>query len=292
MRTFRIASRTIITMASQLVHLPEIERLSPACIRILGGNPSKFALQGTNTYLLGIGPNRLLIDTGEGKPSWIAAVKRTLEEEKATIQSALITHWHHDHTGGISQLLEHSPQTVLYKSSPGEGQSNISEGQVFGVEGVTLIASHTPGHTTDHMSFIFQEEDALFTGDNVLGQGTAVFEDLGTYLRSLAKMEKLVSGRGYPGHGPVLPKASATIAEYISHRHQREQQVLQTLGSSQESDLWTPMELVKVIYRDVPESLHVPAASGVVQILRKLRDEEKVVLEDGDYWRLKDRSSL
>ncbi|KAI1136341.1 Metallo-hydrolase/oxidoreductase [Hypoxylon sp. FL0543] len=290
MKAFRVASST--TMATQLVHLPEIERLSPACIRILGGNPSKFTLQGTNTYLVGTGPNRLLIDTGEGKPSWIAALKRTLEEEKATVQSALITHWHHDHTGGIRQLLEHSPQTLIYKSSPSEGQSNISEGQKFEVEGATLTAFHTPGHTTDHMVFVLQEEDALFTGDNVLGQGTAVFEDLGTYLKSLAKMEKLVSGRGYPGHGPVLPQTNATIAEYISHRHQREQQVLQTLASAKGRDLWSPMELVKVIYRDVPESLHIPAAAGVAQILRKLRAEDRVVLEDGDKWRLRDRSSL
>ncbi|KAI2635574.1 Metallo-hydrolase/oxidoreductase [Hypomontagnella submonticulosa] len=279
-------------MASQLVHLPEVERLSPVCIRILGGNPSKFTLQGTNTYLIGNGSKRLLIDTGEGKPSWIAALKKTLEEEKASIQSALITHWHPDHVGGIGQLLEHSPSTVIYKNDPEKGQLDISEGQIFGVEGATLAASHTPGHTTDHMAFILQEEDALFTGDNVLGQGTAVFEDLGTYLNSLTKMEKLVSGRGYPGHGPVLPQASTTIAEYISHRRQREQQVLQTLGSAKEGDLWTPMELVKVIYRDVPESLHIPAASGVVQILRKLRDEDKVVQEDDLKWRLKDKSSL
>ncbi|KAI2603018.1 Metallo-hydrolase/oxidoreductase [Hypoxylon fragiforme] len=279
-------------MAVQLAHLPEVERLSPACIRILGGNPSKFTLQGTNTYLVGTGSARLLIDTGEGKPSWIAALKRTLEEEKATVQSALITHWHHDHTSGISQLLEHSPQTDIYKCEPTQGQLSISEGQKFQVEGATLTAVHTPGHTTDHMAFILQEEGVLFTGDNVLGHGTAVFEDLGAYLRSLAKMETLVSGRAYPGHGPVLPQASATIAEYISHRQEREKQVLQTLGSEKDDSLWTAMELVKIIYRGVPESLHIPAASGVVQILRKLQDEDKVVQEGEDRWRLKDRSSL
>ncbi|KAI0165073.1 Metallo-hydrolase/oxidoreductase [Hypoxylon sp. FL1284] len=279
-------------MASQLVHMPEVERLSPACIRILGGNPSKFTLQGTNTYLVGTGPRRLLIDTGEGKPSWIDALKRTLDEEKASVQSALITHWHHDHTGGISQLLEHSPGTAVYKYQPADGQLAISDGQKFEVQGATLTAIHSPGHTTDHIAFVMQEEDVLFTGDNVLGQGTAVFEDLGTYLRTLAKMEKLVSGRGYPGHGPVLPQVGAVIAGYISHRQQREQQVLQTLASAGDTGARTPMELVKVIYRDVPESLHVPAANGVVQILRKLRDEDKVVLEGEDKWRLQNRSSL
>ncbi|RWA05102.1 hypothetical protein EKO27_g10003 [Xylaria grammica] len=272
-------------MASQLVHLPEVERLSPACIRILAGNPGKFQLQGTNTYLVGTGPERLLIDTGEGKPSWQLALKRVLEEEKATVQSALLTHWHPDHTQGVPQLLQLAP-----------------DGQVFEVEGATLTAVYTPGHTTDHMAFVLGEEDALFTGDNVLGHGTAVFEDLGIYLRSLAKMEKLVSGRAYPGHGPVLPEAPAKIAEYISHRHQRELQVIETLGSAKDASsasgdaeaasAWTPMELVKVIYRDVPEELHIPASYGVVLILKKLLAEDKVVPEQGDRWRLKERPNL
>ena len=40
-------------MASRLPQLAEIEKLSPLVIRILGGNPSKFTLQGnTNRGLL------------------------------------------------------------------------------------------------------------------------------------------------------------------------------------------------------------------------------------------------
>ncbi|KAI1117835.1 metallo-beta-lactamase superfamily protein [Nemania sp. NC0429] len=289
-------------MASQLVHLPEVERLSPACIRILGGNPGKFQLQGTNTYLVGTGPRRLLIDTGEGKPSWQAALKRVLEEEKATVQSALLTHWHHDHVLGVPQLLQLVPDAAVYKCDPATGQRSITDGQVFEVDGATLTAVHTPGHTTDHMSFILREEDALFTGDNVLGHGTAVFEDLGVYLLSLAKMEKLVSGRAYPGHGAVVPEARAKIAEYISHRHQRELQVVETLGLAKDTSstpgdtasvgAWTPMELVKVIYHDVPEELHVPASWGVVQVLKKLLAEDRVALEQGDRWRLKARPNL
>jgi hypothetical protein len=43
-----IATVSIAKMATQLVHLPEVERLSSSVIRILGGNPSKFTLQGIN----------------------------------------------------------------------------------------------------------------------------------------------------------------------------------------------------------------------------------------------------
>ena len=181
-----------------------------------------------------------------------------------------------------------------------DGWQEAEDGQAFSVEGATLKAVHTPGHTTDHIAFVLQEEDALFTGDNVLGQGTAVFEDLAVYLQSLEKMGKLVSGRGYPGHGPVLDEAKAKISEYISHRKQREVQFVQTLASAKPGSQaeggdrlasWTPMELVKIIYKDYPESLHLPAAGSVVQILKKLLGEDRVSVES-DSWRLKDRSSL
>ena len=289
-------------MAVQLAHLPEVERISPAVIRILGGNPGKFTLQGTNTYLLGTGPSRLLIDTGEGKPSWIAALKRTLAEEKATVTTALITHWHHDHTRGIPDLLEFSPGTKIHKNQPDAGQLDITDGQKFQVPGATVTAVHTPGHTIDHMTLVLEEEDAMFTGDNVLGHGTAVFEDLGTYINSLEKMKTLFGGRAYPGHGPVIPEGPAKISEYIQHRRQREEQVMQTLRSKRadvsatagqgDSGAWTPMELVRVIYSDVPETLYPAAAGGVVQILQKLEREGKVSEQEGERWILNGRSPL
>lgn len=303
MPPLRPNSASVKKMAAQLVSLPEVERLSPACIRILGGNPGQYTLQGTNTYLVGTGPKRLLIDTAQGKPSWIAALKRTLDQEKASVATVLLTHWHHDHVLGVADLLAHSPGAAVYKCNPDPGWLDIEDGQTFAVDGATLTAVHTPGHTTDHMAFVLREENVLFTGDNVLGQGTAVFEDLATYLKSLERMGTLGAGRGYPGHGPVLPDATAKISEYIAHRQQREKQVLQTLSTSRNpdapqaaltepGDAWTAMELVKVIYRDYPENLHLPAVGGIQQILHKLKAEEKIVLEDGDRWRLKDRSRI
>ncbi|TEA12319.1 Lactamase-like protein nscB [Colletotrichum sidae] len=285
-------------MTAQLVALPEVERLSPVCVRILGGNPGKFTLQGTNTYVLGRGSRRILIDTGEGAASWIAAVRSTLEQENATIETVLITHWHKDHVGGIDHLLELSPDSRIFKNQPEEGQSNIEDGQKFEVDGVSLRAVSTPGHTVDHMAFVLEEEDAMFTADNVLGQGTAVFEDLSTYLNSLEKMRHLFNGRAYPGHGPVVDDGPAKILEYIHHRKTREEQVVRTLRTKRVADdaeglldAWTAMELVKVIYHDVPEALHVPACGGVLQILSKLEREDRVS-RSKDRWTLKDRSSL
>lgn len=41
-----LLSQRRISMATQIPTLPEVERISPSVIRILGGNPSKFTLQG------------------------------------------------------------------------------------------------------------------------------------------------------------------------------------------------------------------------------------------------------
>lgn len=128
---------------------------------------------------------------------------------------------------------------------------------------------------------------------DVLGHGTSVFEDLKVYLSSLERMQHCFSGRAYPGHGAVIENGNNKVAEYIEHRKKREDEVLQVLtyGTLDKQDpegnftSWTPMELVKVIYHDVPENLHIPASYGVVQILKKLEGEGKVAHDVGrDKW--------
>lgn len=121
---------------------------------------------GTNTYLIGRGHQRILLDTGEGKPTWATNLQSVLSEEKATVHQALLTHWHGDHVSGVRDLLRICPQAQVFKHDPDEGQADIQDGQIFQVDGATLTAFHTPGHTVDHMAFVFQEEDALFTGDS------------------------------------------------------------------------------------------------------------------------------
>ncbi|TVY84340.1 Lactamase-like protein ptaB [Lachnellula suecica] len=289
-------------MVTQLVPLREVERLSSNVIRIMGGNPGKFTLQGSNTYLVGTGKRRLLVDTGEGRSSWIELLKETLQRENASVSEAIITHWHHDHQGGVKHLQEFSPDTVIYKNQPSAGWKDIEDGQKFSVDGASLRAVFSPGHANDHMALVLEEEDAMFTGDNVLGHGTAVFEDLPTYLKSLEKMKSNFQGRAYPGHGAVVEDGPSKILEYIKHRQQREDQVIQVLKSprspgtaaqAKEPDKWTSMEIVKIIYKDVPENLHLPANGGILQILRKLKEEEKVSEDEGaGKWRIKDRAAL
>ena len=129
----------------------------------------------------------------------------------------------------------------------------------------------------------------MFTGDNVLGHGTAVFEDLGVYLRSLSCMRERFGGRAYPAHGAVIENGLAKIDEYIAHRRQREKEILQTLRDIKGEA--TVTGIVKVVYKGVPVELHEPAAGGVLQVLRKLGGESQVMEKNGR-WRLCERAAL
>ena len=169
----------------------------------------------------------------------------------------------------------------------------------------------------------------MFSGDNVLGHGTSVFEDYTTYLTSLEKMKsgflpsnagsepepepepepdqetqaKKVLGRIYPAHGAVIQDGAAKIQEYIDHRRLRERQILDALMIEKQGENHghlTSSQIVKIVYRDTPENLHDAAKKGVEQILRKMRGEGKVdvvvmgdggTVDDEDVWevRLKGR---
>ena len=247
---------------------------------------------------MGTGHRRLLIDTGEGKPAWAQHLRSILISEKANVEQAILTHWHHDHVDGVQDLLGLCPGARVHKHSPDSLQHAITHGQEFCVEGATLQAIHCPGHTVDHVALVLKEEDAMFTGDNVLGHGTAVFEDLRTYLESLEQMRRSFSGRAYPAHGAVIEDGPGKIKEYIKHREQRENQILQTLTdhrktSATSSATMSPMDLVRSIYKGVPTSLHEAAAGGVRQVLQKLLLEGKVLQSDDNLlWEVADRPLL
>ena len=142
----------------------------------------------------------------------------------------------------------------------------------------TLQVLHCPGHTIDSVSLIFPADRSLFTGDTVLGQGTAVFEDLQEYIASL---EKMLDARDkyeplYPGHGPVVPDGPQTIRMYIDHRLEREAQILALLRTSSPSGPWTTWTITLKVYDGYPEEVLEAAARGIQLHMKKLEKEGRV----------------
>jgi hydrolase len=241
-------------------------------------------LQGTNTYLVGTGHRRLLIDTGQGIPSWSQLVAEMCAEQNIVIDKVLLTHWHGDHTGGIPDLIHLYPELerCIFKNFPDAGQQPIADSQIFRVEGATVRAVFTPGHSEDHMCFLLEEENALFTGDNILGHGTTAVEDLTVYMKSLYRMKDKACKVGYPGHGETICELQLLLQAEIGRKQRRERQIIAGLKSLQgrngkDSAGATPRELVFELFgslpADVVDTIFEPFMK---ELLMKLATEKRV----------------
>ncbi|KAI0792746.1 lactamase [Abortiporus biennis] len=104
--------RYSLSQMEQLVELPHVTRLSPNVVRVLGQNPGKFTLQGTNTYLIGQRNPYILVDVGEGRDEYIPALEQALTDHatpilpgEVDVSDIILTHRHHDHVNGLPTVL-------------------------------------------------------------------------------------------------------------------------------------------------------------------------------------------
>jgi len=254
----------------------------------LGQNPSAFTGPGTNTYLVGTGPRRVLLDTGDGRETYLPVLEHAMERAGCeTIEAIVLTHGHPDHIGGVQSVMTRFGDVPVHKRPWPESDqaypfeiAALDDGCVIETEGATLRGIHTPGHCPDHLCFVLEEERSLFSGDNVLGIGTTVIPaesgSLLDYMRSLERLEAEASGRIYPAHGPCIENGRAKVREYIDHRLERETQILAALaGETREV-----IEIVRTVYQGYPETLYPAAGQSVTSHLVKLEAEGRVVRTD------------
>ena len=263
--------------------LPDVDVWSPRVTVALGQNPSLFTGPGTNTYLVGTGRERILLDTGQGVSAYLPVLATALERAGCTIQEIVLTHGHPDHIGGAADVTRtHGPLRISkrphakFDRAFSGAITPIDDGDVVRAEGATLRAIHTPGHAEDHLCFALEEEGAIFSGDNVLGVGTTVIPsqggDLLDYMRSLERLLAEQPTAIYPAHGPVIRDGRAKLREYIDHRNQREQEIVAALRAG----LTAIPEIVARVYAAYPTALHLPARSSVCSHLLKLERDGRV----------------
>lgn len=151
----------------------------------------------------------------------------------------------------------------------------LAHGDVVEGPGWTVEALHTPGHISNHLCFALAEEQAVLSGDHVMGWSTTIIPppdgDLNAYLSSL---ELLLARRDavlYPTHGGAIADPLPYVQALYDHRRSREEQILTQLGVGPKS----VREIVEVLYADVARELWRPAARSVISHLIALRDADR-----------------
>lgn len=283
--------RRVVTDSMIGMNLRDIDRWSKLVTVVLGQNPGPFTGPGTNTYLIGSGPKRLLLDTGQGISAYLDVLEQAITEAPGVegIERIVITHAHPDHIGGVDGVFDRLGRVPVLKMPRPQLDRDleieaIEDGCVVRTEGATLRGIWTPGHACDHLCFYLEEERALFTGDVVLGAGTTVIPrdgDLGDYMDSLERILELEMDVIYPAHGPAIRDPHNKVRQYIAHRELRDRQILEQL----EKGTTTIADIVVDIYVDIPEFLHPAACISVDAHLRRM-ELRGTATRSGDHWSL------
>jgi len=246
---------------------------SPLIRRVTADNPGPFTFLGTGTYIVGQG-EVAVIDPGPDMPDHLNALLAATMGEQIT--AILTTHTHADHSPLARPLAERTGAVIYGRADPAIGSAEeaseadyrpdveIADGQRVTGPGWTLEAVATPGHASNHVCYALLEENALFSGDHVMGWSTTIVSppdgDMTHYYASLDR----VAARGFatlwPTHGPPITDPAPFLAAYRAHRLERERQIMEQLAQGRS----TIAEMVPVLYAAVDPRLHPAAARSVL----------------------------
>lgn len=138
--------------------------------------------------------------------------------------------------------------------------------------GRTLEVHPSPGHSGDHLAFLYLPGRDLLTGDLVLGRGSSMVAhpdgSVGAYLDSLERLAALRPARLLPGHGPVVDAAVERLGEYAAHRRERTVQVRRAL----EAGAHSLEQLRSAVYGTLPSGVVEAADLSLLAHLEHLRE--------------------
>ncbi|GAA3193661.1 MBL fold metallo-hydrolase [Streptomyces virens] len=248
-------------------------------VNVLAPNPSAMTLDGTNTWILSEPDSDLavVVDPGPLDDGHLRQVIGTAEQAGKRVALTLLTHGHPDHAEGAARFAELTGTNVrALDPALRLGGEGLAAGDVITVGGLELRVVPAPGHTADSLCFHIPADQAVLTGDTVLGRGTTVVAHpdgrLGDYLDTLRRLRSLTVDDGVhtvlPGHGPVLEDAQGAVEYYLAHRAHRLAQV----ETAVEDGHRTPSEVVAHVYADVDRSLWPAAELSVRAQLEYLQE--------------------
>lgn len=255
-----------------------VDRVSPLIRRVVADNPGPFTYTGTGTYIVGRdapGAGVAVIDPGPLDDAHLAALLAAVEGQ--SVSHVLVTHTHRDHAPlahpfaravGAPVLAAAPPARTIHASASLDEDDDdtftpdivLKGGERLEGDGWTLEALATPGHASNHMAFVLQDEKALFSGDHIMGWSTTIVAppdgDMAAYMASL----DTVIARGFstiwPTHGAPITEPGPFLAAYRAHRLGREAQVLDRLAAGDRRIA----DMVPTLYAAVDSRLW-PAAS-------------------------------
>jgi glyoxylase-like metal-dependent hydrolase (beta-lactamase superfamily II)/8-oxo-dGTP pyrophosphatase MutT (NUDIX family) len=256
-------------------------RLSPRVVRVTAGNGSLMTGPGTNSYFVHDADGGcVLIDPGPDDPAHLQAL---LAAAPAPVTRILVTHTHKDHSPGAAAVhaATGAPRAGrIARHGDGQDREFVAEktldhGERIAVgSSTTLRVIHTPGHASNHLCYLLEEERLLFTGDHLMQGSTVVINppdgDMAAYLRSLQSLLALDLEWLAPGHGFLIAEPHDAVRRLIAHRLARKARVLAALRGAPATSL---VALLPRVYDDINPRLHPVALRSLLAHLIELRDE-------------------
>ena len=271
------------------------DQVSPLIQRVIADNPGPFTFTGTGTYIVGRdmpGASVAVIDPGPEDEAHLHALLRAVKGRM--VSHVLVTHTHRDHAplarpfaeavGGAPILAALPPARTTHVSAALDEDDDadftpdviLTGGEMIEGDGWTIEAMATPGHASNHMAFVLRDENALFSGDHVMGWSTTVVAppdgDMAAYMDSLERVLARGFSTIWPTHGPAITQVAPFLKAYRDHRLEREAQICARLAVGDA----TIGDMVPALYAAVDQRLWPAASLSVLSHLIKLVKEERV----------------
>lgn len=259
-----------------------MDRPSRRSTLVRAANPSPMTLEGTNTWVL-VEPGArraVVVDPGPDDSVHLQAVIEAAADAGAEVGLIVLTHAHPDHAESAHAFAAMTGAPVrAVAPALCAGAEPLTDAESLDVDGLRLEVVASPGHTGDSVCLLIADDQALLTGDTLLGRGSTVVAHpdgrLGDYLDTLARLRSLVRADQVrsvlPGHGPVRDDPAALIDGYLAHRRQRLDAVRAAAARSSDVE-----SILDIAYAEVDANLRRAARWSLLAQLEYLHERGEV----------------